>query len=435
MNATLSSRRKRAAAVSALGGVLLVAAGLGYRLLTPQTYVASATVRVWKSSANNVTNHAGEHFDPAAILPGECQFIRSQVLLDPVIEKLDLNHDWGKRFNQGVALSNAETRQRLLTVMSAEPAAEAGIITVSVTTGDNPAQAVAIANEIVQAYETQRDQERDEAVRAPVTTIDQQAAELDSRVNEAESNLAALAKRINFGPATNSAKYFSPELYNSAQSNRAVLQANFDKQKLLVTELKPMNGPALVDAAAALDDSTNAVLAPAVNKWKQAEARLARAETTEGTNSQAAREAAAETDELAAIAEQTARSLVTAREAQLSGLNAELAAFNEQLAGATTNLEEFIAAHPDYRDALRKYEALKARRKDLQQKLVLESLQDSPDATPQETLNVKVVELADAPSQPATPNRKVCTGLVAGGLFLCVAGVGLQFIKPARRRK
>src|SRR5580704_12690601 len=118
MNTTTTSRRKRASAVLVVAGALLAAAGFGYGRLTPQTYVASATVRVWKSSANNETNHAGARFDPASTLPGECQFIRSQVLLDPVIAKLGLNELWGRRFNQGVALSTAETRERLLTVIT-----------------------------------------------------------------------------------------------------------------------------------------------------------------------------------------------------------------------------------------------------------------------------------------------------------------------------
>ncbi len=434
MNTTTTSQRRRVAALLMLSGALLVMAGLGYWRLTPQAYVASATVRVWKSSVNLQTNHAGARFDPAATLPGECQFIRSETVLDPVIEKLGLNALWGRRYHQGVALSTAETRQRLLTVLRAEPASEAGIITVSVTTGDDPSQAAVIANEIVRAYDARRDQERDEAAREPVVAIDRQVAELDGKVNEAESNLAALTRRINFGPATNSLRYFSPKLYAAAQSNRAALQARFDVQKNLIAELKPMNGPALVDAATALDDPTNAVLAPAVNQWNQAKARLTAVTATQGTNSPDVREAEASANELAVIAEKTARSLVSAREAQLGGINAALLALNGELQGATTNMEEFIAGHPDYRDALEKFQALKARREVLQRKLLREGALDSPDAAQQETLNTTITELADAPWQPATPNRQVVIGLVAAGMFLCAAGASVQLLKPATKR-
>jgi phage-related tail protein len=184
-----------------------------------------------------------------------------------------------------------------------------------------------------------------------------------------------------------------------------------------------------------LDNPTNAVLAPAVKQWDQARARMEQIQTTQGTNAPDVREAEAAANELGTIAEQTARSLVTVREAQLGGMAAKLGALNADLRDVTTNMEEFIAAHPDYHDALAKFQELKARRVDLQQKLLAGDAQNSAADAPLTALSTEIVELADAPSQPTTPNRHVATALVRAGLFFCIIGACVQFLKPAKKTK
>jgi hypothetical protein len=80
--------------------VVIIATAITFIL--PDTYASTARIKL--DTAVSSTNA----FDPY-FLQTEFEVIKSEVVLDRVIEKLDLNVVWGKKYNQGEPLKTADT--------------------------------------------------------------------------------------------------------------------------------------------------------------------------------------------------------------------------------------------------------------------------------------------------------------------------------------
>ncbi len=92
-----------------LAGLLLLfaigGASAGFYLLRPDParYQAEATVRVVRDQTDleQLSDRAPAGLADAILLQNEAELIRSDKVLQKVIARWDLNHEWGKRYNDG----------------------------------------------------------------------------------------------------------------------------------------------------------------------------------------------------------------------------------------------------------------------------------------------------------------------------------------------
>jgi uncharacterized protein involved in exopolysaccharide biosynthesis len=107
-------------------------------------------------------------YDPYQIQT-ECEVIRSQVILDKVIEDLNLTREWGNRFGNGQPLKSSETLAILQRQIEVRPVRNTSLLDIRAFS-DRPDEAARIANRVALAYQVYR-QQTESGPRALVVEI------------------------------------------------------------------------------------------------------------------------------------------------------------------------------------------------------------------------------------------------------------------------
>jgi uncharacterized protein involved in exopolysaccharide biosynthesis len=144
------NRTPMTAAVSVFITVFLITViiATAVTFLLPESYVSTARIKL-EPKVNQGTN--GAIYDPYFIQT-EFEIIQSQVVLEPVVAKLNLNVDWGKKYFNGETLKTAETLEILKGRLSLAPVRGTKLMAITVYS-DNPREAAQIANAIAEAYQ------------------------------------------------------------------------------------------------------------------------------------------------------------------------------------------------------------------------------------------------------------------------------------------
>jgi polysaccharide biosynthesis transport protein len=113
--------------------------------LLPETYASTAQIKVEQE----------DHVDPSAydshFLQTTFEIIQSQLILEPVIDKLNLNVMWGKKYGVG-AFKTSETMGFLTNMMALSPVRNTSLVDITVYSGDKK-EAAQIANAIAESFQ------------------------------------------------------------------------------------------------------------------------------------------------------------------------------------------------------------------------------------------------------------------------------------------
>jgi capsular polysaccharide biosynthesis protein len=117
--------------------------------ILPETYLGRARVKVPIENVVTRTN-----YDPTFI-PTETEVIQSELVLGPVIQSLNLNSEWGKKYGGGQPLKTWETMQFLKKSLEVKSIQNTTLIEVTVF-NDRPDEAAKMANAVAESYVTFR---------------------------------------------------------------------------------------------------------------------------------------------------------------------------------------------------------------------------------------------------------------------------------------
>lgn len=178
-----SRSRKVLGTAVLLAGLALCGVGL-WLLLSPAQYQATVRIEVRHASPPWV-------YDPYFIQT-EFRVIQSRIILSNVVETLNLNVAWGRRYAAGRTLETARTIRLLQRRLKFRVVPNSTAIDISVT-DENPAEAARIANAIAETY-------RDH--RMEIGRRERKSAEEEYKIEEAdikagENHLAQLRKQLN----------------------------------------------------------------------------------------------------------------------------------------------------------------------------------------------------------------------------------------------
>jgi capsular polysaccharide biosynthesis protein len=125
--------------------------------ILPESYASTARIEV---ESNGPVSDAAPHVGASAYDPYFLQttfeIIQSQVVLNPVIDKLNLNTKWGNKYNGGTPLRTENTMQLLKQRVSLSPERNTKLIDITVYSEDR-VEAAQIANAITESYRDYRD--------------------------------------------------------------------------------------------------------------------------------------------------------------------------------------------------------------------------------------------------------------------------------------
>jgi capsular polysaccharide biosynthesis protein len=125
--------------------LIILCATVAVTFLLPETYASVSRI---KTESDNPSN------DPY-FLQTTFEIIQSQVVLNPVIDKLNLNTKWGNKYNGGTPLRTENTMQLLKQRLSLSPERNTKLIDATVYSEDR-VEAAQIANAITESYRDYR---------------------------------------------------------------------------------------------------------------------------------------------------------------------------------------------------------------------------------------------------------------------------------------
>lgn len=138
--------------------LLILAAGVGITgfILLRQSeplFQSSAAVRVVRDETDLVElgDRAPAGLDTAFFLQNEAELVRSDLILQKVIERLDLNHEWGNRFNDGQKFKTSETAEMLKARCQVAPEPNDSLLRIRVASDTGP-EAMKLAEALATAY-------------------------------------------------------------------------------------------------------------------------------------------------------------------------------------------------------------------------------------------------------------------------------------------
>lgn len=168
---------------------------LGQRLAKQVTGKVERTARVAvERDVSDITPlgfpHNGTAYDPNFIQT-EFEKIRSKAVLDKVIDKLDLNGAWAKKYGDGGKLTTERTFELLSKSVNVRREANSSLIDIDVKNED-PAEAARIANTIAEVYRDERAKLRQQVALAGIEQLKENLDQQNKKVASAREALDRL---------------------------------------------------------------------------------------------------------------------------------------------------------------------------------------------------------------------------------------------------
>ncbi len=196
-------------------------------------------------------------YDPDFILT-EFDVIQSETILGKVIDKLDLNREWGRRFAKGQTLKWSETLALLRTRLELRPVRSTTLVDVRVVSED-PGEASKIANAIADSYAEWRRDVGHRLMEESLKSLETRAQEQKAKIKIASENLEKLRKEVGL-PETQPAEL--AKLYPEYARAKQQLEDMNDFLKLLERKIKLEKDELLVPQSAQVEISERAVPPP-----------------------------------------------------------------------------------------------------------------------------------------------------------------------------
>ncbi len=129
--------------------LVVVISGTAITFILPESYVSTAAIKIPDASAAGGVQSPA--YDPDT-MRSNIDLVVSAKVLDPVIDQMNLNVIWGKKFNGGQPFQTAETRDILKGRLKVGPKKNSMLVGISVY-DDDSREAAAVANAIAKSYQ------------------------------------------------------------------------------------------------------------------------------------------------------------------------------------------------------------------------------------------------------------------------------------------
>ena len=236
----------RGASGLALLGVGLVLIILGVRmLLSPGGYQSTARIRVARDATDigALRNQPGVvAYDPF-FLQTEFEVIQSEAVLGKVIEALDLNRAWGKKYAAGNPLKTSETMALLKGRIDLRPVRDTMLVEIRAFS-DQAEEAARIANAIAEAYQAYRLEQRGQMSKGGLKALETRFTEQQEKVRQAQQRVDKLREELNIANVVASAESFPPmmtaDTLRKLETLRIETTFEYSRQRALVERLNTL---------------------------------------------------------------------------------------------------------------------------------------------------------------------------------------------------
>lgn len=224
-----------------LAGLALCGVGL-WLLLSPAQYQATARIEINPDGTFFNGNAEDVSYDPYFIQT-EFEIMQSQIVLGKVVNMLDLNVEWGRKYAGGGTTTTNESIAILKRHLNLTIERNTKLIEISFTS-DDPDETAKVANAIAKAYRDYRVQRRNEQTQKGFQMLTDGYRAEEQLIKTNREKLEQLRKELNVPnpePTDESLKSNYPSYFVA----KRVLQNNNEFRKLLQVKIASELGSGL----------------------------------------------------------------------------------------------------------------------------------------------------------------------------------------------
>jgi len=218
--------------------------------ILPESYSSTARIKIEPDMISDIQGVSGgggdvtyAPYDPYFIQTA-FEIIQDQVVLSKVVEKLDLNTVWGKRYNGGAPLQTSVTIMMLEKRLTLDPVRNTKLIEITVYDEDKT-MAANLANAIVDAYRNYRFSVRNEQTTRGIKALEVQYQSDEQKIDAVQANVDQLRKDLHIHDYDPNAISPTPTLTSEQLHNYNNLmiegEQRYMKLEKQLTELQPLS--------------------------------------------------------------------------------------------------------------------------------------------------------------------------------------------------
>ena len=395
-------------------------------LILPESYASTARIKVENeggivSGMGNSPAATSFGYDPYFIQT-TFEIMQSQLVLSNVIATMNLNVEWGKKYNNGETLKTTETMEILKQRMGLVPVRNTKLISITVYSDDKK-EAADLANSIAEAYRTYRIQTSQQQATTGLEVYQTQYLEESNRIEMLQANVDNLRRTldINNGTASSPEPELTVEQLRSYQAQKLESERAYNE---LLTQLQNFqtiqqtNREKLRDV---LPMEANAELSSQLAQYHEAQRKIAALKIDYGVTNFAVTRVQTLIDTLDGQINDSVAGIMTSLQTQVNSKKASLDSLVQQVAEAKQKDHDNATKNQPYYDEKRKLDQLYDSHRLLNAKIVIDTI----DAQIPKTTMVQIIDRAEPGKAPVKPNKTL--NITLGLIFGLIMGVGLAF--------
>jgi capsular polysaccharide biosynthesis protein len=182
--------------------VLVVMVATLVTFMLPESYSSSTRINIERDHSDipGMTGRRPEGYDPYYIQT-QFELIQSEVVLAKVVEDVDLNAIWGKKYASGDRLKTSESLALLKGRIDLRPVRNTSLIEIRVYS-EQSAEAAQIANVVANAYQEYRLKERASKISASIRVLEEAYERNNEKITKIQGEMAG-PSREQSAPDTN----------------------------------------------------------------------------------------------------------------------------------------------------------------------------------------------------------------------------------------
>ena len=394
--------------------------------ILPESFSSSARIKVERDSSDiggmlDSRAPTAMSYDPYFIQT-EFEVIQSEVILGKVIDELDLNVKWGKKYGSGEKLKTQETMGLLKSRMDLRPVRNTTLIEIRMYS-ENAAEAAELANRIAEVYREHRLNKGEQLVKGGIKALEARYQEQDASITAMQAVLNQMRKDLDISDYEAAGSAPTPLLESETlrriegmriegkmrYSGRAEQYNNL--VKLSKVELKDVLPTLVVDQT----------LSELINNLNIAEQRFASISKDYGPDNPEYIRVKDQVDLLKTQINDRIDGIMKGLETQVAMAKAEVDSLTKAVDDARMLDQAKAEKSRPYFDKKRELEEIIMFRMALRRKIGLEDI----DMRLPKTAMVEIVDRAVPGQKPVRPNKPL--NIILGVVIGLVVGVGLAF--------
>jgi len=393
--------------------------------ILPESYSSFARIKVERdvSDISGFTDRQGYNtqYDPYFIQT-EFEVIQSEKVLTNVIDMLDLNTVWGRKYQNGEKLKTTEALALLRSRMNLQPVRNTSLIKIAVYSED-PREAAKIANAIAVAYRDHRLEQRRQWSLNGLKALKETYQEQEDKIRKVQSEMERMRETNVISDLDPAGLASTPSL--DAETVRKILGTKIEKEAKLISQeemlrkLKGLSEDELIEVIPRT--AQEQILTELISQRNLAEQRLVVLKKDLGDAHPDVIRTQSQVDDLKQKINKSVQGIMTALETGVASTRAEVEQLKKTLDDAKrTDIEKAEKSRP-YFDKKRELENLLRIRAALEMKIFSER---SDVLLPKSSM-VEIVDQAVPNFKPVRPNKPL--NIILGIVIGLVVGVGLAF--------